>query len=241
MQNPIFSRSFALLGDETMRRLSEVRVIIFGVGGVGSWCAESLIRTGLKHLTIVDNDTVAESNVNRQLMATSKTIGQVKVAALRERLLEINPEAEITVRQEFYSAENSDSFHLEDYDYIVDAIDSVESKAHLILTATAIKTLTPKLFSSMGAALRLNPLAIKETEFWQINGDGLARALRNRFKKNKTFPAKKFRCVFSEETPHESPTQEKGSISPVTAVFGFTLASMIIRDAYSGDEDEDED
>lgn len=240
MCTQLFERSTALLGEDVMRRLSEVNVIIFGVGGVGSWCAESLVRTGLKHLTIVDNDVVAESNVNRQLMATSQTIGQAKVNALKERLLEINPKAEITAIQKFYSAENYTEFKLEDYDYVVDAIDSVESKTHLILTATGLsKTLSgktevvPTLISSMGAALRLNPFKIKEAEFWDIKGDGLARALRNRFKKDKTFPAKKFRCVYSEETPIKTLTQEKGSLSQITAVFGFALASIIIRDIIS--------
>ena len=121
----IFSRSRRLLGDDVMDRLATARVIVFGVGGVGSWCAEALVRTGIRHLTIVDSDRVSVSNINRQLMATTRTVGQVKVDVLRERLLEINPDAEIDARQQIFTAETADSFHLEEYDYIIDAIDSL--------------------------------------------------------------------------------------------------------------------
>ena len=227
----IFVRSEALMGEAGMKRASEARVIIFGVGGVGSWCAESLIRSGLKHLTIVDNDIIVASNVNRQLMATSKTIGKVKVDVLKERLLEINPDAEIQTRFEKYEAASAENFHLKDYDYVVDAIDSVECKAHLILNATQISKQTGmKFFSSMGAALRINPFSVTCAEFWDIKGDGLARALRNRFKKNKTFPAKKFKCVYSEETPLKTIDNEKGSVSYVTSIFGLSLAGLIMND-----------
>ena len=227
----IFARSAALMGEEGMRRAASVKVLIFGVGGVGSWCAESLVRSGVKHLTIVDNDIVVESNVNRQLMATTKTIGEIKVEALKQRLLDINPEAEIEARFEKYEETNAESFHLEDYDYVVDAIDSVECKAHLILNATRLsKERGLKFYSSMGAALRLNPFAVTCAEFWNIKGDGLARALRNRFKKNKTFPSHKFKCVYSEETPVESFNGEKGSVSYVTSIFGLSLAGMIMND-----------
>ena len=227
-----FVRSAALMGGEIgMNKVSEVKVIIFGVGGVGSWCAECLIRSGIKHLTIVDNDFVVASNVNRQLMATSKTLGEVKVEVLKRRLLEINPEAEITARFEKYEEANAQSFHLEEYDYVIDAIDSVECKAHLILQATELsRKMGLTFFSSMGAALRINPFAVDFAEFWDIKGDGLARALRNRFKKNKTFPAKKFKCVFSKETPLHPVGSEKGSVSFVTSVFGVSLSGLVMND-----------
>ncbi len=111
-QNPIFNRLNLLLGEETMERVMNKRVIIFGVGGVGSWCAESLVRSGISHLTIVDSDRVCITNVNRQLQATTKTVGLVKVEVLKERLLEINPKAEINAVQEIYSAENAEMFQL---------------------------------------------------------------------------------------------------------------------------------
>ena len=204
LEQAIFRRSELLLGDETMSRITEKRVIIFGVGGVGSWCAESLVRSGIKQLTIVDSDRVCITNINRQLMATSKTVGQVKVEALKERLLSINPSAEITAIQQIFTAETAESFHIESYDYIIDAIDSLKDKALLILMATSSSRSgedgkAPKFFSSMGAALKLDPTRIKTAEFWKVQGDPLARALRNRFKRDKVFPKRKFQCVYSDE------------------------------------------
>ena len=204
IEQAIFRRSELLLGDEAMRSIAEKRVIIFGVGGVGSWCAESLVRSGIRQLTIVDSDRVCITNINRQLMATAKTVGQVKVDALKERLLSINPAAEITAIQQIFTAETADSFHIDSYDYIIDAIDSLKDKALLILMATAssrtgVDGKAPKFFSSMGAALKLDPTRIKTAEFWKVQGDPLARALRNRFKRNKVFPKRKFQCVYSDE------------------------------------------
>ena len=204
IEQAIFRRSELLLGDKAMRSIAEKRVIIFGVGGVGSWCAESLVRSGIKQLTIVDSDRVCITNINRQLMATSKTVGQVKVDALKERLLSINPAAEITAIQQIFTAETADSFHIDSYDYIIDAIDSLKDKALLILMATAssrtgVDGKAPKFFSSMGAALKLDPTRIKTAEFWKVQGDPLARALRNRFKRDKVFPKRKFQCVYSDE------------------------------------------
>ena len=204
IEQAIFRRSELLLGDEAMRSIAEKRVIIFGVGGVGSWCAESLVRSGIRQLTIVDSDRVCITNINRQLMATAKTVGQVKVDALKERLLSINPAAEITAIQQIFTAETADSFHIDSYDYIIDAIDSLKDKALLILMATAssrtgVDGKAPKFFSSMGAALKLDPTRIKTAEFWKVQGDPLARALRNRFKRDKVFPKRKFQCVYSDE------------------------------------------
>ena len=175
-------------------------MLIFGIGGVGSWCAEGLLRSGVRNITIVDSDRVCVTNCNRQLMATSRTIGEVKVDALRERLLEINPNANITAYQKIYQAETADDFHMEEYDFIIDAIDSLKDKADLILRATALpKEIT--FISSMGAALRRDPFKVRKAEFWKVEGDPLAKALRKKFKKNKTFPHRKFQCVYSVETP----------------------------------------
>ena len=173
LEQAIFRRSELLLGNEAMGNIASKRVIIFGVGGVGSWCAESLVRSGIKHLTIVDSDRVCITNINRQLMATSKTVGQVKVDALKERLLSINPSADITALQQIFTAETADSFDIGNYDYIIDAIDSLKDKALLILMATRTEA---KFFSSMGAALKLDPTRIKTAEFWKVQGDPLARA-----------------------------------------------------------------
>ena len=136
-EQAIFGRTELLLGEDVMQALSRMKVIIFGVGGVGSWCAEGLVRSGIKHLTIVDSDRVSITNVNRQLMATVRTVGQVKVEALKTRLLEINPDAEIEAVQAIYCDETADSFDLDSYDYVVDAVDSLKNKALLILRAAA--------------------------------------------------------------------------------------------------------
>lgn len=222
MTPSIFQRAETLLGTNVMQRLSSVHVVLMGVGGVGSWCAEGLIRTGLQHLTIVDCDNVETSNINRQLMATSATIGQSKVEALRKHLLEINPEAEITALHRRYSGEPLEG-ELK-ADYVIDAIDSLDCKLALIMQATSSSDIT--FFSSMGAAMKTDPTRIKVSEFWKVQGCPLARALRNRIKKSKDFPKKKFQCVFSDEEP----IGNMGSIVQVTAVFGFTLCSLVIND-----------
>jgi tRNA A37 threonylcarbamoyladenosine dehydratase len=193
-------RTELLLGKDNLDRIAETRVLIFGLGGVGSWCAESLVRSGIRKLTIVDSDRVCVTNCNRQLMATTKTVGEVKVEALRNRLLEINPNAQIEALQKIYEPATADSFHMEDYDFIIDAIDSLSEKADLILRATSLpKHIT--FISSMGAALRIDPFQIRKAEFWKVKGDPLARAIRKKFKKQKVRPARKFFCVYSEEKP----------------------------------------
>ena len=225
-----FSRSEALLGPEGMDRLRNARVILFGVGGVGSWCAEALIRTGLTHLTIVDGDVVQSSNVNRQLPATHETIGRPKVEVLRERLLTINPDAEIVAINAMYKP-NDKSFPLgEDlgeapFNFLIDAIDSVEAKADLIINATRVRGM--KVFSSMGAALRFDPTAVTTGELMSIKGDALAKAVRARMKKIGLHPYRKVRCVYSTEQAQACET--RGSLMQVTAVFGCTLASMVIN------------
>lgn len=179
-----------------MQVLSEVRVILFGVGGVGSWCAEGLVRSGVKHLTIVDSDRVSITNVNRQLMATTKTVGQVKVEALKNHLLEINPNAEIEAIQAIYCEDTAERFDLDSYDYVVDAVDSLKDKALLILKATASKA---KFYCSLGAALKTNPLKVQVAEFWDVRGCPLGAALRKKMKRAGTFPAHKFLCVYDDE------------------------------------------
>jgi len=135
-EQQIFHRTRLLVGDQVLHRIGDLRVILFGVGGVGSWCAESLVRSGVRRLTLVDSDRVSITNVNRQMPATVPTVGRVKVEVVRERLLAINPDAEIRAVQAIYCAENAESFALDTYDVIIDAIDSLAEKAHLILSAT---------------------------------------------------------------------------------------------------------
>lgn len=230
IMDDFFSRSEALLGAEVMEALRAKRVIIFGVGGVGSYAAEALIRTGLTHLTIVDGDTVQPSNINRQLPATRATLGMPKVEALKERLLSINPDAEIEAVAEFYhdDDENLKSKILH-HQYLIDAIDSVDDKVHLILYASRVRGM--KVFSSMGAALRFDPTQVTTGELMTIQGDALAKAVRARMKKIGQHPNKKIRCVYSTEQAQRCET--RGSLMQVTATFGLTLASLVIRDLTS--------
>ena len=244
-EDPIYSRTALLMGNDVMERLGSARVILFGVGGVGSWCAEGLVRSGVTHITLVDSDCVSTSNINRQLMATTRTVGQVKVEALRDRLLEINPNAEITAIRRVYSAETADSFEMERYDYIIDAIDSLKEKSDLILRGTR----TPAVFfSSMGAALKVNPQGVKVAEFWNVRGCPLGAAIRKKYKQNHTYPGHKFRCVYDEEVlPNRGKTlaadasnsewdgrkaQINGTTAHITSIFGMTLAGLVIEDCY---------
>jgi tRNA A37 threonylcarbamoyladenosine dehydratase len=266
IEQGLFQRTSLLVGSEMMQRLATARIIIFGVGGVGSWCAESLIRTGIRRLTIVDSDRICVTNINRQAMATVRTVGEVKVEAMRNRLLEINPYAEIVALQKIYSDETSSSFDLDSYDYIIDAIDSLTNKAQLILAATRSKAV---FFSSMGAALKIDPQKIRIAEFWKVRGCPLAAALRHKLKKAKAFPSRKFQCVYSEElltnqgvnascgtskclcpkaaTGPGEPTlvnhewcslkaRINGTLAHTTAIFGFTLAGLVIQDLFSANK-----
>lgn len=232
-----FQRTELLLGKDMTNRITNTRIIIFGVGGVGSWCAESLVRSGIGHLTMVDFDRVCSTNINRQLMATTETVGKVKAEVLKERLQTINPSAEIVAIPQMYTAETADSFLLDDYDYVIDAIDSLDNKALLIRRACDSSA---TLFASMGAALKMDPSKIDTAEFWKVKGCPLAAALRRRFKKNKEFPSKKFKCVYSEELLDNQgepplgedgkPFRANGTIAHTTAIFGFTLAGLVIQD-----------
>ncbi len=245
-----------------MDKIMSKKVIIFGIGGVGSWCAESLVRSGIQRLTIVDSDRICITNINRQLHATVLTVGEVKTEALKKRLLEINPSALITPLQKIYNKDNHDFFELEKYDYIIDAIDSLGSKTHLIRMATRTDA---AFFSSMGASLKLDPTKIRVGEFWEVKGCPLAAKIRKMIRKG-DLPAKKFMCVFSEEllenkasgsscgtdkclcpktknapgdaelADHEWCSNKaviNGTVAHITAIYGFTLAGLVIQDIYN--------
>ncbi len=243
-----FNRTALLTGSGGLDAISRARIIIFGVGGVGSWAAEALARTGASDITIVDADTVALSNVNRQMPALSSTLGQPKTEVVRRRLLDINPGASVTAVHTLYNELTAPQFDLCAYDYVIDAIDSLADKALLILNATSAGP-GVKLFSSMGAALKMDPSRIGVTEFWKVTGCPLAAALRRRFKKSGLFPHRKFKCVYSPELLRNDPeaaalgdptgamnfgkVATNGALVHITAIFGFTLASLVIRDILS--------
>lgn len=220
------SRTLPLLGTRGLEALAKARVILFGCGGVGGWAAEVLIRTGVRNLTLVDKDVVEKSNFNRQLVATVSSLGLPKVEALKERLLNINPEAQIQTLYKAYTASTAEDFALAENHVVLDAIDSVADKALLIKSCGEIPSIT--LFSAMGAARRLDPLRVCVTEFSKVKGCPLARALRTRFKKEDTWPTRKFLCVWSTEAP--ALNSEKGSIAPVVGTFGMALASLAINE-----------
>jgi tRNA A37 threonylcarbamoyladenosine dehydratase len=261
IEKGIFQRTELLLGTELMEKVAAQKVIIFGIGGVGSWCAESLVRSGIRNLTIVDSDLVCITNINRQLHATSLTVGEVKTEALRKRLLEINPSAEIKAIQKIYEPSGSEFFELDSYDFIIDAIDSVSNKIHLIRQATRTKAV---FFSSMGASLKIDPTKIRVAEFWKVKGCPLGHIIRKKIRKG-DLPAKEFMCVYSEEllenkgagsscgtdkclcpksknapgdpslADHEWCSQKaviNGTLAHITAIFGFTLAGLVMQHIY---------
>lgn len=239
MEGSAFDRTALLVGKQAMERISNVKVIIFGIGGVGSWVAECLVRTGVRHITLVDSDKVAITNINRQMPATMATVGEVKTEAAKCKLLEINPDADVNTMTLFYDTDTANSIDLSEYDYIVDAIDSLKDKALLILNATASGK---RFFSSMGAALKMDSTKVKIGEFWTVKGCPLARALRNKFKRDKKYPSRKFQCVYSDELlENKGSTSEScdykarinGSLCHITAIFGMTIAGMIIKEITS--------
>ncbi|MDP3434207.1 MAG: tRNA threonylcarbamoyladenosine dehydratase [Bacteroidota bacterium] len=262
IEKGIFQRTGLLLGKEVMEKIASKNVIIFGIGGVGSWCAESLVRSGIRRLTIVDSDLICITNINRQLHATTQTVGEVKTDALKNRLLEINPSAEIQTIQKIYDPESSDSFELDSYDFIIDAIDSLSNKIHLIRQATRTNAV---FFSSMGASLKLDPTKIRVAEFWKVKGCPLGHIVRKKIRKG-DLPAKKFMCIYSEEllenkgagsscgtdkclcpklknapgdpdlADHEWCSQKaviNGTVAHITAIYGFTLAGLVIQSIYN--------
>lgn len=237
MEREIFNRTELLLGRESMARLAEARVIVFGIGGVGSWAVEALARTGVGHLTIVDSDCVAESNINRQLVALHSTVGQPKVEVMARRIADINPGCDVVAVRDVYTPENAESWNFEDYDIVVDAIDSLAAKADLILRVTSGRR--PRLISSMGAALKSDPLKIDVAEFAKVKGCPLARALRDRFKRGRVWPRRKFQAVYSPELLKNADEREaeltvngmkrpNGTLVYATAVFGLTIAHLVV-------------
>ncbi len=231
------SRTELLLGQGKINLIRKKRIILFGVGGVGSWCAESLVRSGVELLTIVDGDVIVSSNINRQLMARQKTVGETKVDAMKNRLLEINPSASVSAIHKTFSSATVDEFRLEDYDYIIDCIDSVNDKALLLMKGSSFKA---QIFSSMGAALKLDPSKIRVAEFWQVRGCPLGAALRKKIRHASGKLSKPVSCVYSEETLKNAGgvyneevlpggNSPNGSIVHVTAVFGFILAGLVIQ------------
>ena len=253
--SPLFQRLTLLAGPDAVEALARLRVIVFGVGGVGSWCAEALARSAVGHIALVDSDTVCVTNINRQVQATSATLGQFKVEALKRRLLEINGGCDVEAFGKVFSRETAPSFDIEHADYVIDAIDSLSHKLDLIEYAAAAGI---PLFSSMGMAQKLDPTRIKTADVWETQGCPLARLVRAGLRK-RGFRGR-FTVVYSTErlplspgvavacgsercmcparnsadpdAPVEWCSSKKvinGSAVTVTAVAGMILASLVIR------------
>lgn len=190
-----FSRTELLFGNEAMDKLQNSRVAVFGIGGVGGYVCEALVRSGVYHFDLIDDDQVCLTNLNRQIIATRKTIGQYKVDVMRERILEINPDADVSVHKCFFLPENADEFPFEEYDYVVDAVDTVTAKIELVMKAQEKGV---PIISSMGAGNKLDPSAFKVADIYKTRVDPLARVMRREMKKR---GVKKLKVVYSEEDP----------------------------------------
>lgn len=190
-----FSRTELLFGKEAMDKLQNSRVAVFGIGGVGGYVCEALVRSGVYHFDLIDDDQVCLTNLNRQIIATHKTVGQYKVDVMRERILEINPDADVSVHKCFFLPENADEFPFEEYDYVVDAVDTVTAKIELVMKAQEKGV---PIISSMGAGNKLDPSAFKVADIYKTRVDPLARVMRREMKKR---GVKKLKVVYSEEDP----------------------------------------
>jgi len=255
--NPIFQRLELLTGPAAVAVLKDSRVAVFGLGGVGSWAAEALVRSGVGEVTLVDNDVICITNVNRQLQATTRNVGQAKAAELAGRLTDLNPRCKLNPVQKVYEPDTADSFALGEYDYVLDCIDSIANKVDLIVRAHAAGA---TLFASMGAACKLDPTQIKVASIWKTQGCPLARIVRRRLRERGF--AGDFRAVYSPEVipPVESTSVAggthkcfcpdftpadgdqatdwcatkkiiNGSAVHITATFGMFLAGLVLRDA----------
>jgi tRNA A37 threonylcarbamoyladenosine dehydratase len=256
--SPLFHRTELLLGPAVMARLAATRVILFGVGGVGSWTAEALVRTGVGHLAFVDSDVICATNVNRQLMATPAAVGRLKVEELEARLRAIHPGADLLPVPRVYHLETKNDFGLETYDYVLDAIDSLSNKLGLLIQCLELGV---PVFSAMGAACKLDAAAVRVASIWKTERCPLARRIRKRLRHHQV--TGDFLCVYSEEVVPNHPVAPtcgtdrcfcprrvvgpddaageahawcsqkaviNGSLVHVTATFGMVLAGLVIQD-----------
>ncbi len=243
-----------LAGNDALHYINSVSVVLFGIGGVGSWCAEALVRSGIENLTIVDSDKICVTNINRQVQATTETIGLSKVEVLRHRLLSINPAASIKSIENVYDRETAESYNLSQYDYCIDAIDSLSNKVELIVHAINSGC---TLFSALGASCKIDPSRIRAASIWKSEGCHLGRFVRKRLRHRKF--SGDFTCVFSDEllgnkgkstgceTDHDLCPKSKsnddpdhewcslkkqinGSVVHITGTFGFFLSGLVIQD-----------
>ena len=243
-----FSRTELLLGKEAMEQLSKARVAVFGVGGVGGYACEALVRSGIGAFDLIDDDKVCLTNLNRQIIATRKTVGKYKTDVMKERMLEINPDVDVAIHKCFFLPENADEFPFEEYDYVVDAVDTVTAKIALVMKC---KEMDVPIISSMGAGNKLDASAFRVTDIYKTKVCPLAKVMRRELKKR---GVKKLKVVYSEEEPirpmedtsdncsTETVCQDgveykaakrrstPGSVAFVPSVAGLIIAGEVIKD-----------
>lgn len=219
-----FSRTEALIGADTLEKLKGKRVAVFGVGGVGSYTAEALARAGVGSIDLIDNDTVSVTNINRQLIALSSTVGLYKVDVAKERLLDINPDLSVKTLKIFYTPENTGDINFKDYDYVVDAIDCVTAKIDIICKT---KELGVPVISAMGTGNKLDPTAFKISDIYKTSVCPLARVMRKELKER---GIESLKVVYSEEQPKNSGSRTPSSISFVPSVAGLIIAAEVVKD-----------
>ncbi len=229
-----FIRTGLLLGEEGLNRLARAKVAVFGIGGVGGHAAEALARSGVGKLELIDKDRVSLSNINRQIIATTRTVGQYKTMVMKERILEINPQAEVTVRNCFFLPETAQDFDFTVYDYVVDAVDTVTAKIELAMQAQQAGV---PMISSMGAGNKLDPTQFEVADIFQTSVCPLARVMRRELKKR---GVKKLKTVYSKEEPRrllaelpmEAGKAVPGSVAFVPSVAGLIIAGEVIKDLW---------
>ena len=227
-----FLRTELLLGEENMARLEKARVAIFGVGGVGGYVAEALARTGIGTLDLIDHDRVSESNINRQIIATYDTVGRLKVDVMKERIHSINPQAKVNTYPYFFLPENAGEFDFTQYDYVVDAVDTITAKIQLVMQAKEAKV---PVISSMGAGNKLNPQDFEVADIYKTSVCPLAKVMRRELKAR---GIKELKVVYSKEIP-KTPNvilkeggkkQVPGSVAFVPSAVGLIIASEVVKD-----------
>ena len=228
-----FSRTERLVGSEALDILKTSRVAVFGIGGVGGYTVEALARSGVGSFLLVDNDTVSLTNLNRQIIATTDTLGKDKVDVMKERIVSINPDAQVEIRKCFYLPETADSFDLSGFDYIVDAVDTVTAKIDLIVRANQLGV---PVISAMGAGNKLDPTRFEVTDIYKTSVCPLAKVMRRELKKRHI---KKCKVVYSKEQPvkpvtdideQSSKKSIPGSIAFVPSVAGLIIAGEVVKD-----------
>ena len=232
-----FNRTELLLGKDNMDKLKKAHVIVFGVGGVGGYVIEALARSGIYHFTLVDNDVVSETNINRQIIATYDTLGEYKVEVMKKRILSINPNAVVETRKCFYLPETANEFDFKQYDYVVDCVDTVSAKLSIIVEA---KKNNVPVISAMGAGNKMNPTMLEVSDISKTSVDPLAKVIRTELRKrginhlkviySKEQPIKNYNDNLDIELKEKSQRPVPGSNAFVPSAMGLIMASEIIKD-----------